>query len=503
MRFRAASLVLLALLTAPRARAADWPQLQGNAARTGYTADSPAPPYRVRWMWLGPNQTLRNRAVNAAWPDDLTSRSGYNFPLPSSAPMTLATMAQPVVAGTRVFVGDQEGQAYAVNLDDGSTLWAAPIPGGTFSAAAVAGDVVVFTTLAGDVCGFDCATGVQRWRVRTGRSFTNAPLLLNGVIYVGNHGGEVRAIQPGGGTVLWTRKLDAAVQGELAGKGDRVYVGAEDMVFYAIHAMTGEIEDQATATGQSFRRLWPVVGADHAFVRTCMVPCVGSEYVAEDVCAAATSITDEQNRMLAFLSGTGGYQYASTDWKHMHVFSLSTLTEPYQVGDGPSEGCGAPAEPPVLDPQGRPIFYWKTKYPELTNTGMFGSNYAADLSRMDLATGRRIVIDNNRLSNVRMETDNMYALSLAGNRLFLRQRFRGTQMIDLTNSNGYYVSQQIRYRDGGGFDSHVYYDGTNDTTYSVPSTPERDASGRCPVVISGRYLFITEPYALVVLEPVN
>ena len=43
-------LLALAVLSAPGlALAADWPQLQCNAAHTGYTEDQPSPPYRLLW----------------------------------------------------------------------------------------------------------------------------------------------------------------------------------------------------------------------------------------------------------------------------------------------------------------------------------------------------------------------------------------------------------------------------------------------------------------------
>jgi len=57
----AVALLLVLAGWAGAARAADWPQLQGNSMRTGRTADSVAPPYRARWFWCGPNLTLRNR----------------------------------------------------------------------------------------------------------------------------------------------------------------------------------------------------------------------------------------------------------------------------------------------------------------------------------------------------------------------------------------------------------------------------------------------------------
>lgn len=495
------ALMLLCIsLDAPTAQATDWPQFQANAQRTGYSPDSIAPPYRARWIWCGPTQTLRNHASNAAWPDDLTTRDNYNYPMPSSVNFTLADFVQPVVANSRVFVGDQQGSVYAINYDDGSNLWTAALPGGTIHSAAVSGTTVVFASITGYVRGYDVSNGSVRWTVNTGRSITSAPLVFNSVLYVGDHAGNVRAIDPANGNVSWTRKLGGPIQGCMAASGTKIYVPADNMTVYALNTSNGTIANQRVVTGQSFRGLWPVITGSLVYVQSAMVPCAGSEYVAEDVCQQATSITDEGTRMIAFQSGQGGYSYTSTDWEHLTALNLSDLTKPFSIGCGPSEGCGTSAEPPVVRADGKAICYWKTKYPKLTNASMFGSNYAADLSAIDPTNGTRIVIDNGRLAGVRMETDNMYGLSIGGNYMFMRQRFRGTQGINMADSTSRYISQESRYRDGGNYTSDIIYDSTNDSVEDAPGTPEPDMSGRCPATVSGTLLLISEPYCITAIE---
>src|SRR5512139_611404 len=101
---RAASLLLGVLVAAASpASAGDWPQLQANAARTGRTADSVAPPYRMKWAWLGPSNTQTT------------------LPLSGRANHTIAGRAQPVVAGGRVFIGTMEGNAHGIDASNGLT----------------------------------------------------------------------------------------------------------------------------------------------------------------------------------------------------------------------------------------------------------------------------------------------------------------------------------------------------------------------------------------------
>jgi len=59
----------------------DWPQLAREAGRTAHALNGVPPPYRARWIWCGPERTLRNKAANPAWPDDLAigTRAGVDY----------------------------------------------------------------------------------------------------------------------------------------------------------------------------------------------------------------------------------------------------------------------------------------------------------------------------------------------------------------------------------------------------------------------------------------
>ena len=136
-----ASLIVLGLfLMAAMAQAQqDWPQFQQNAQRQGRLTEGPGGPYRARWIWSGPDSVLRNKESKAGWKDDITGRNGYSYPMPKSVPMTFAEGMQPVHAGGVLYALDQEGKAYAISMDDGSTKWVGNNPGGSITSPAVAG----------------------------------------------------------------------------------------------------------------------------------------------------------------------------------------------------------------------------------------------------------------------------------------------------------------------------------------------------------------------------
>jgi hypothetical protein len=99
------------------ASGSDRPQLQHDEARTGRSPDEVAPPYRARWLWFGNAGTLRNRDSkphDLNWTNDLTAGVGKSYPLPSSVPLTVAGMVQPVVHRGLVLVASLEGKVYAI-----------------------------------------------------------------------------------------------------------------------------------------------------------------------------------------------------------------------------------------------------------------------------------------------------------------------------------------------------------------------------------------------------
>src|SRR3954454_5678293 len=248
MKYSTPILSVLCLLSstpgfcAPVPANGDWPQLAHGPDRSGHAPNGVAPPYRARWIWCGPSLTLRNRAANPAWSDDLGLRTqpGPDYPLPDKVSFTIAGRAQPVVAGGRVFISDMDGRIHALSLDDGRTLLTADNPRGTAAALGVSGNVVIATLIPGAVAGFDAATGRRLWRVETAKAITGAPLLIGGRVYTGCHDGRIYALDALSGKVLWTSQdLGAPIVSDLCGDTSAIYVGAENMFFHKLELANG------------------------------------------------------------------------------------------------------------------------------------------------------------------------------------------------------------------------------------------------------------------------
>lgn len=501
--------------------AEDWPQLQRDAARTGRTTDTVPAPFRARWVWFGPEDVLRNRQSkpgDPAWTDDLTSGPGRNYRMPESVPFSFAGSMQPIVADGRVFVGDVQGRVYAIALDDGSTLWTAPNPGGTLWPGVATDERVVFASTTGYVTAYDAAGGEQLWQYDAGRSITSSPALLDGVVYVASQSGHVHALKLSDGSEAWTSEyLGGPIQGGLCVADGKVYTGTEAMEALALDASTGEVLARRTLMGQSFRLVWPVAAEGRILFTTVPTVCVGSEYVNDAVLLGRPgqqvgwindpeqkkpgypTIDAEQSAIRQWLSGAGSV------WETCFALRPGTLEKDYIVATGATEGCGTPPEPPTLDPRGRPLLWWATGHPTLTKRDTFGSNFSMDVSALDLQTGLRVPIDHGRFSGQTTETDNLYGMTVGGEMLYLRQNFRGTWAIDLTNAAGHFISAVYRNRDGGVWPAAITYaEGTLQTedtqdAVRVPSTPPAPAGRVGPAIADGR-LILTENFAVTCVE---
>ncbi|MCX8155953.1 MAG: PQQ-binding-like beta-propeller repeat protein [Verrucomicrobiae bacterium] len=499
-------LALLFWAGAPALPAADWPQLQADAARTGRSADEVAPPYRARWLWFGPAGTLRNRLSRPGapgWTNDLTSGPGKSYPLPAQVPFTLAGTMQPIVHRGRVLVASLEGKVFAIQEEDGATAWEADLPGGSLATGAAAGEVVVFASLRGSVHAYHLNNGRPLWTVSTGRAITGAPCLAGDRLYVANHAGLVCAMHLESGRVLWqSARLGAAVQGSLAATSNAVYAVAENLKVYRLDARDGTITATRQIYGQSFRLQWPVIHAGRLWVRTAPAWCVGSEYVNDPLLATATSLADEEEKFLLWLEGRAAFGPLSAphDWKSFFALNLEDLTEPYVIPCGPSEGCGQPPNPPAVTSRGELVAWWPTRHPALVGRGgAFGTRYFLDLAAVDIATGRRKPLDAGPPAHVwPMETDNLYALTTGGRFCYWRQRFRGTYAMDLEARRHYQVQVEVRDRDGGVWSAPVMYvDRRQD---GLPRTPSPATAGRVGAAVANGRLYLCESYGITAVE---
>ncbi|MCS7041676.1 MAG: PQQ-like beta-propeller repeat protein [Bryobacteraceae bacterium] len=237
--------LLGAMALAGAAAAADWPQLQCDAARSGFQ----------------PGEILAtNRHTNS-------NPAGYGAPAWAwNAPEALS--GQPVVAQGIVAIGTVRGRVFALDERTGAVRWTADAGAPVFATLAIADGKVIVPTQRGELLALAANSGQQVWVYRGARKgYSASPAVAGGRIYVGSKDGRMHAVDLASGQAAWVFEVGgpgdagaerAAILASAAVLDGRVYFGAENLFAYALDANTGARLWRRRLHGQSFSWLWPV-----------------------------------------------------------------------------------------------------------------------------------------------------------------------------------------------------------------------------------------------------
>lgn len=349
----------------------DWPQLQGNPGHTGFTPHEPRPPYRLRWA------------------------SDLQEPTQSAA--------QVVLSGDKLFVGTGWGNLYALNLDNGETLWgyrtAAPI----FGTPAVNGDRVYITSCDRCLHAVEAQTGRGIWRFETEEPLWAAPVVADERLYLAGRDGFVYAIDQEG-RQIWRSPVGGPVLCTPAYSEGVLYVGAGDMHVYALDGKSGNlIWKSAKIPGAAFREYW-LVAAHNTVLLTVQNPL------------CTRQVHEQLNRLVMepFVESHAGDEILVEDEifpalveqfrKHPHWrthFALDAASGkekfiPRIVG---VEGGGCISMPPAVDADG-----WAyTMYGNL----ILGASGKAFLGRFHLNDGRMEPLLKNRFAGPKVNWEQL------------------------------------------------------------------------------------------------
>lgn len=176
--------------------------------------------------------------ATASSPDGWTTyhgsdnRSGYS---PLGGP-TLATQtwsaclssyhlrAGPVVDGDRLYVADDLGTVFAVNLSaNGSVLWNRTV-GVEPVTPEIVGDELLVASARGNLSAFNATTGTPLWQLNLGSAVVQGITVANGAIVVGTTSGLIEAFAVASGSALWRQTLSQPVGGAISADGGRLFV---------------------------------------------------------------------------------------------------------------------------------------------------------------------------------------------------------------------------------------------------------------------------------------
>ena len=359
-------LMLAVSLCQPALGQTDWPQLQRDSARSGYSPDSVGVPASgqclVKWRWH---------------PDKQTSIAGR---------------VQPVVANNILCVGFYDGRMFAINTATGVPLWSYQAGGPILHTAAMDGARVYFGSYDGKVYALSLGTGQLAWSYDTGKPIYAAPCLSGGKILIGNGAGRFFAINANDGQLAWSYDTGRPIQTTAACAGGVVYCGSEGLYAFALDANTGQQRWKVRLKGQSMASYWPVVMESKGVVifRTQPVNVFheilgegdatlgGGGYNALD--GSAGDFLTEQQNIRAYLTGKKDSQ---TFW----ALDINTGAEKYLAPILYTAGEGATPVPPIFDPAtGRAWVIGRSKYARF-DSGSIVRAFGCEPAKFDPSTG--------------------------------------------------------------------------------------------------------------------
>jgi outer membrane protein assembly factor BamB len=163
----------------------------------------------------------------------------------------------PAVAYGKLFLPTWDGRFLALDAGTGRLLWRRRSGRCGWGTPAIWRHLVINTYIGhkcgspipgsdGEVVAYAERTGAVRWRLRLGPC-ESSPLVVDGLVYIGDWHGQVYALNAWNGKQRWVFKAGGAIKGSASYADGKVYIGSYDGRVYGLDARTGRQVWRASA----------------------------------------------------------------------------------------------------------------------------------------------------------------------------------------------------------------------------------------------------------------
>lgn len=401
----------------------DWPQLQYDSSKTGFTPTSSiSAPYSIAWRW---HPSLIDPALKK---------------------VSISGRVQMVVGSRLTCAGYYNGTMYCLDKDSGNLVWQYQTKGPITHSAAIVNNKVVFGSADHHIYAVNTTDGSLAWKFKTGKSIQNAPCINNNTVYIGSGDGNMYALDLNTGQQVWRYNSKYPIITSAACTNSTVYFGNESVSAYALSASNGSLEWKKQLKGSSLAGYWPVVSESNSvvFFRTRpqrefhRVLGDGDSIIESQPADKTTAnISAEQTAIRNHLD------QKNNSFETFWALDTNTGTKKYTAPVLYTSGEGEAPVPPVVDTtRNQGYLVWRTRY---FTFGCFGSCVRpyVDISKFNLTTGEITHFNGPNKGGVHLIGDENTILSAHPNKLLVYGR--GTLgEIDLTNEDSGYISNSLR-----------------------------------------------------------
>jgi outer membrane protein assembly factor BamB len=244
------------------------------------------------------------------------------------------------VIGRSVYFGCEDGQLYALSTRNGNVRWATGLGGPVKSAPAYYGGVLYVGDYGGYMNAVDAKSGELVWQsdslgqgFGTSGAFYSTPAVAFGRVYAGNNDTRVYSFDRRDGTIAWTYSTGGYVySGPAVANTKRtpptVYIGSFDGNVYALDARDGDARWIRSAGGQ-------VIGS---------LTAIGEVVYAAEFTDTSTTGYSMKSGKTVFRYPRGTYTPAVSDGRRLYLVGYSSITAllPYEYKSAVAERRKAP-----------------------------------------------------------------------------------------------------------------------------------------------------------------
>jgi outer membrane protein assembly factor BamB len=229
----------------------------------------------------------------------------------------------PVVVGKRVFFGDEDGTLYAVDRRNSHTIFTTQLCGSIKAAPAYRHGILYVGDYGGCMTAVNSHSGKIKWQSSsqglglgtTGR-FYSTPAVAFGRVYSGNLDHRVYSFDASDGELAWSHSTgDYVYSGptvaDTPNTPPTVYIGSYDGNLYALDAKTGETRWSDSAGG-------PVIVSPSAIGNIVYVPTYSPK--------GTTGFAMRNGRRVFEFGTGGGNSPAVSDGRRIYLTGYSSIT---------------------------------------------------------------------------------------------------------------------------------------------------------------------------------